>query len=228
MTKLREMAEKAAWNKLKRGVAIEPTTGCWLWTGRASKNGYVSIRVNGKAMTMHRFAWEHHHNTKMSKGLLACHTCDVRHCVNPLHVFPGTHKANMMDAAEKRRVGSAAKKISNDDVADIRRRLLAGERTKEIAAEFGVCHSTISQIGSGRRRTRDNGETRRKTNVGAQNGQSKLTESVVREMRAKYAAGASVADLVREYQVSVGTVSPMLHRKTWKHVDAITAAERGE
>lgn len=60
---------------------------------------------------------------------------------------------------------------------------------------------------------------RAKTAPGEQQGQHKLTEAQVREIRLAYAAGGIThAALALRYGVVVSTVSNILTRRTWKHV----------
>ena len=54
---------------------------------------------------------------EISSGMLVCHKCDVRNCVNPDHLFLGTNDDNMKDMALKKRIHS---KLSDQDVLNIR------------------------------------------------------------------------------------------------------------
>lgn len=55
---------------------------------------------------------------------------------------------------------------------------------------------------------------------GTNNGQSKLTEDQVREIRAKYTTGGwSYAELARRFNVTKGTIYQVVKRKIWKNVE---------
>lgn len=56
----------------------------------------------------------------------------------------GTHSENMIDTAMINRLGRQRLTIHN--VKDIRRKIEAGERVKDIAKEYGVCRRTIGDI----------------------------------------------------------------------------------
>lgn len=79
--------------------------GCWLWTGGKSKVGYGMIREGRRGTPLilaHRFSYELLVGP-IPDGLLACHKCDVRNCVNPQHIFIGTHADNTADMMRKGR-----------------------------------------------------------------------------------------------------------------------------
>lgn len=83
-----------------------PESGCWIWMGDLSTNGYGRIHVNGRAQQAHRVSWEMANGRAMPPELDACHTCDVGACINPAHIWPGTPTENYLDSLRK---GRAAK-----------------------------------------------------------------------------------------------------------------------
>lgn len=82
----------------------EKENGCWLWLGLKNKGGYGSFRIKGKprVKSAHRYSYELF-NGPIKDGLFVCHECDIRNCVNPYHLWLGTHKDNMMDMIIKKR-----------------------------------------------------------------------------------------------------------------------------
>lgn len=75
---------------------------CWIWQGRKSGE-YGHFEINGKAMYVHRFSYELH-NGPIPKGLFVCHACDNPPCVNPKHLWLGTHRENIQDWVKKGRI----------------------------------------------------------------------------------------------------------------------------
>lgn len=88
---------------------IDVGTDCWEWTGYIDRQGYGRIDVTensaGRARTYamaHRVSYELHVGT-IPSGLFACHHCDNRKCVNPAHLFLGTHADNQEDKVANQR-----------------------------------------------------------------------------------------------------------------------------
>jgi hypothetical protein len=83
---------------------VDRTDDCWLWTGDVQTHGYGRIVVDGHEVKAHRFSWFLHQGSWPGPGLEVCHSCDVRNCVRPDHLFLGTKADNMRDASHKGRI----------------------------------------------------------------------------------------------------------------------------
>ena len=83
-------------------IAMDEETGCWVWQGCLSDNGYARASYKGKTQSLHRLVYTLLVG-EIPKGLMACHKCDVRACCNPDHIFIGTQSENMKDMYRKGR-----------------------------------------------------------------------------------------------------------------------------
>lgn len=81
---------------------VKKTNTCWNWTGGFLQSGYGIFTINNKIVRAHRFSYELHKN-KIPVNLNVCHSCDNPKCVNPSHLWLGTHKENMDDMMRKGR-----------------------------------------------------------------------------------------------------------------------------
>lgn len=126
-------------------------SGCWLWLGVLHKTGYGIY--NGKSV--HRFAYVLYKG-EIPNGLFVCHSCDVRSCLNPDHLFLGTNQDNMNDMKRKGRApnnrgsNNPTSKLTEDKVRLIKYYLKKGNTCKKIAVQFSVKASTIKAISSGK------------------------------------------------------------------------------
>lgn len=115
----------------------------------STKNGYGQTFYEGKIVYAHRLAYQLTHGP-IPHGALVCHRCDTRRCVNPLHLFLGTHKDNTQDMLNKDRHKS---RLSRQDVEAIRSAYIGkrgsnGSRA-DLAHRFHVNVSTIYRIVNG-------------------------------------------------------------------------------
>ena len=133
--------------KYERGGLEE----CWEWQAGTFKSGYGSITVNGSRERAHRIAYWLE-NGPIPEGQFVLHHCDNRRCVNPSHLYLGTHQDNRQDAVERDRTARGEAhgrvKLTEDDVREIKRRAV-DEPYRAIADEFGVNQSTVNDIMNG-------------------------------------------------------------------------------
>lgn len=126
-------------------VMPEPNTGCWLWSGGYDKDGYGNFYINRKPNRAHRVSY------RIFKGeigdRLVLHHCDVPSCVNPEHLFLGTHKENMRDKVSKNRCAKGENhgmsKLKDDQVREIR---LSTDSNRKLAKKYNVNKKLIIEL----------------------------------------------------------------------------------
>ncbi len=143
------------WAKADRGVGRDD---CWRWTGakfgRDGYGGFSVARSKPRARYAHRVAYELTHGS-IPAGLSVLHRCDNPICVNPRHLFLGTHADNMRDAAQKGRLHvprPTGQKLSTADLIEIDVLRAAGFTLRAIAERKGVSEGWVSLYLRGHRR----------------------------------------------------------------------------
>jgi hypothetical protein len=102
-----------------------PECGCLIWTAGTFKAGYGCMMIRRKSFYAHRLSWQEK-NGPIPKGMYVLHRCDIRPCINPDHLFIGTHLDNIADMKAKRR-GRGARgetnphsRLTEKDIVEIR------------------------------------------------------------------------------------------------------------
>lgn len=130
---------------------IKKDGDCWLWTGGLDIKGYGIFFYKKRTCFAHRISLILFEKVKeLTPGLLVCHSCTHKNCVNPEHLKEGTSKDNSND---KRRDGTLLNgerchfaKLSWDIVKSIRNDYLTITDKKELATKYNVNKSTIYKI----------------------------------------------------------------------------------
>jgi hypothetical protein len=138
--------EKVFWSRVIAGGRAD----CWLWTGGLHHQGYGRFKFKGKLRLAHRLSWE------FTRGHIittthVLHRCDNPPCVNPNHLFLGSHLDNMRDMKSKNRhphgERNGSSKITDKDVRRIRSlyktELISHE---ELGLIFNINKATVTRI----------------------------------------------------------------------------------
>lgn len=124
---------------------------CWNWVGSV-KHGYGNLHNDKRNIGSHKLSYILHRG-KVPEGKEVCHRCNNRACVNPNHLYVGTHKQNMQQVtADKRWLRmdhrgekNNSAKIKATDVPIIRKLYSMGKyKKKQLAHLYNI---SISQIG---------------------------------------------------------------------------------
>lgn len=160
--------EDRFWSKVNKTNNIED---CWEWTASGRGNGYGAIKYKGKVIDAHRLSYILHFGDIKDSQIFVCHKCDNRKCVNPNHLFIGSHSDNMKDAYKKGRLNinsmnigfrfnpgnipinsltnrEMAQKIYN--IIESRRKNNQKLNLKQLAREFNLSYQCIKDISCGK------------------------------------------------------------------------------
>lgn len=136
----------------RKSVATE--SGCWEWIGALFRVGYPVVpRTFGGGRYGHR-AMYGAVVAPIPAGMYVLHSCDNRKCVNPEHLFLGTHLDNIKDmhAKGRHRGGSLPNernpscKFSNDVIQQIRSDYANNRRKCEIERAYGISETQYYRV----------------------------------------------------------------------------------
>jgi hypothetical protein len=145
------------WSKTKREGE------CIVWAAHKWPSGYGAFGWRGKVRRAHRVAYEITHGP-FAESLCVLHKCDNPSCVNPAHLFLGTHADNMKDASQKGRINAApaiaaaaraprptgerhhAAKLTSADVLAMRQAKASGATISELIEKYSVSYAAAYDI----------------------------------------------------------------------------------
>jgi len=127
---------------------------CWILNTSVDKDGYSWFHLNHKMIKGHIFNYVIHFG-QVPENMCVCHSCDVRNCVNPKHLFIATHQDNISDRVKKGRthkhigVLNGRSKLDENLVRQIRNDLIT-DTILNVANKYGMGTTTIINIKHGR------------------------------------------------------------------------------
>jgi hypothetical protein len=129
---------------------FDKSDGCWIWKG--SRKGpkrlqYGSFSFRDDNSVAHRFSW-FIYKGDIPHSLLVLHKCDVPLCVNPNHLFLGTHLDNERDKIAKGR--HKCEKLNPDKVKELKSLMASNFGDMNLSRKYGVSYQTIWSIRVGK------------------------------------------------------------------------------
>ena len=149
----------ATWTmeRIEANSIPEPNTGCWLWLLGQNGGGYGVLWVGaGRPKLAHRFVLAFVIGRELARHEHACHRCDQPACVNPAHLFVGSHADNMRDMGRKGRQKRFAGEtnpghvLTDALVVRLKEIVASGVSEREAARRMGLSPTTAHYAVSGK------------------------------------------------------------------------------
>lgn len=221
---------------------------CWIWQACKDCSGYGRFWLNGNQVVAHRLAWELIHGP-VPENKVVSHCCENRSCCNPAHLFLSEWPPNMQDWKERYQENIDVHGSDDcweyrlTDMEGYGRILVDGKRvaTHRLAWELkygpileGMCvchhcdnpaccnpaHLFLGTPADNAHDRNEKGRSRGGGMRGAENGNSKLTQEDVREMRHLHTTGRhSQAELSKRFGVTQAHVGRIVCRESWVWLD---------
>lgn len=213
------------------------TDHCWIYTGCSiSKNNkYGVFWINGQNMPAHRFSYIIHNGFKELRPInIICHSCDNPKCVNPNHLWLGTHKDNSQDMVNKDRQShnygsqNGMSILDESDIQDILIDIHNGlySNINDIVKVYPVTYAAIADMLHGKTWNHITSHLKvplktirdKVIDKSSNRNTVKLTKSDVYNIRLEIRNGKSNAYLASIYSVHITTIDAIRKYKTWKNI----------
>ncbi|MCY7382774.1 MAG: HNH endonuclease [Microcoleus sp. CAN_BIN18] len=194
---------------------------CIIFQGAKDGAGYGRYFKNGKSKSVTRAVLAEKLGYEIPTSMDACHTCDTPSCINPEHLWAGTRSENALDASKKGRTQGKSHPLSNakldwEKVREIRQKLAAGERMKDLAEAYSVNPITIHNI-KYHLTWKEAGEEVPIRRMGGYLDR-KLTFAQAEDVRERIKAGESIPKIALEFGLSRSVIHDIKNNVTYKGV----------
>jgi len=116
---------------------------CIIWTG-STVRGYPQFGVPKYGTRYgHRITWADANNTD-PRSKMVLHRCNNKLCINPQHLYLGTHADNTIDALRDGLFTS--RKLTEDQAREI---LASSASSRSLAVQYNISASAIKRLRRG-------------------------------------------------------------------------------
>ena len=132
-------------------VSPEPNSGCWIWTAAHWRTGYGRFaKTHDESVCAHRMSYQLF-CAEIPEGKCVCHKCDNQSCVNPDHLFIGSHQDNVNDKVSKNRQAKGSKirtlALTKNEAAAI---IKSTDSIRKLADKYAVSYGIVWGIKNGK------------------------------------------------------------------------------
>ena len=204
--------------KLATEIRTGMKTPCLVWQAGCFSDGYGQFRLGDKSVRAHRAAWEIGRGP-IPDDLFVLHKCDNPKCVFVKHLFLGTNLDNVHDMMAKRRQARGDAHSARMSEVAARGDANGARRHPERLARGDANGARLHP------ESRPRGDAHyarlypERLARGEANGSAKLNEEKIRSVFQLRDQGFFQRRIADELGVSNQTISKILARKKWAHVE---------
>lgn len=195
---------------------------CWEWMAGKHVKGYGEFKRSGYGRA-HRYSYAAFRG-ELKKGDFVLHKCNNPKCVNPAHLYAGTHQDNMEDMALSGIQHGNRSRLTAGDARSILRLRISGVMIKEITKTTGFTKTEILGITSCGNFSWDSevaellGKYRslpRKSLKGSEIKASKITDTEAMQI---FLSTDKYSVIATEFGISKTLVGNIKRKTAWKHI----------
>jgi hypothetical protein len=225
--------------RLEQKIERVPFSSCWYWTGASYGNG-PKLMVKGKQCLVRRLAYTEHIGDIPSAGCVSS-SCGEKLCVNPSHLSLSVHGKKRTSIEQKLTNYTVLdsgcwewqgyKLNGGYGAFKHRGKMITAHRASfeqyngAIPESMCVCHTCDNRgcinpahlwLGTSAENTKDR-HSKGRSAVGSRVGGAKLTESIVKSMRA-FSGTLSNKEVAEKFALPYRHVHKIMTGSMWRHV----------